>query len=273
MSRIAACLANLQQSKRKALVPYIVAGDPDLASLVPAMHAMVAAGADILEIGIPFSDPMAEGPVIQLAHERALVHGVTLKHVLDEIRVFRQDDQDTPVVLMGYANPIEALGYEQFACLASDAGIDGVLIVDMPPEESADLRLELDKASIDIIFLVAPTTTSDRIKIIAEAASGYLYYVSLKGVTGAGHLDISSVNENVARIRAISDIPLCVGFGIKDGESARQISACADGAVVGSVLVSKIAELASRSDCSSSLVASELAKMIGAIRLAMDKDA
>lgn len=269
MSRISSRLASLKQQNRKALIPYVVAGDPDLSLLVPMMKEMVEAGSDILEIGIPFSDPMAEGPVIQLAHERALLNEVTLQQVLDQVGIFRKDDDNTPVVLMGYANPIEAMGYETFAEQAKKAGVDGVLIVDMPPEEAKPLKALLDAVEIDIIFLIAPTTTEKRMKLIADTASGYLYYVSLKGVTGAGHLDITSVNENMAKIRSITDLPVCVGFGIKDGESARQISACADGAIVGSVLVNKIAELSVHKERSDS-IRQELTGMIGEMRQSMD---
>lgn len=241
MSRIAACFAQLKQQGRKALVPYIVAGDPSIEATVPLMHALVEAGADVIELGVPFSDPMAEGPVIQLAHERALMHNTGLGDVLRMVQEFRQLDNKTPVVLMGYANPVEVMGYAAFAEKANAAGIDGVLTVDMPPEEAAAFHVELKKHTLDNIYLIAPTTTPERIRLIAELASGYLYYVSLKGVTGAGHLDIDSVSEKMALISSITDLPVCVGFGIKDAESAKQIAQLADGAVVGSALIDKMA--------------------------------
>lgn len=242
MSRIKQCLHQLKQSSKKALVPYFVVGDPKLDLCVPMMHALVEAGADILELGVPFSDPMAEGPVIQLAHERALLHNTSLKQVLACVKAFRQTNQLTPVVLMGYANPIEVMGYTAFAESAKEAGVDGILIVDMPPEEAAGAFSQALKANdIDHIYLIAPTTTEARIRLIASQASGYLYYVSLKGVTGAGHLDVTAVQEKVTLIQSITDIPLCVGFGIKDADSAQKIAQIADGAVVGSALIDRIA--------------------------------
>ncbi len=249
MSRIASCLAKLKQQNKKALVPYFVAGDPVLELCVPMMHSMVEAGVDIIELGVPFSDPMAEGPVIQLAHERALLHNTSLKDVLKCVEQFRQQDKDTPVVLMGYANPIEVMGYENFAEKAAKAGVDGVLIVDMPPEEAVGVFVTaLSKYQIDNIYLIAPTTTEKRIRLIAEQASGYLYYVSLKGVTGAGNLDIQSVKEKIEIIQSITDLPVCVGFGIKDEESAQKIAQIAQGAVVGSALVDRMNKSGNTSD-------------------------
>lgn len=241
MSRIANCLAQLKQQDKKALVPYFVVGDPQLDVSVPMMHAMVEAGVNILELGVPFSDPMAEGPIIQLAHERALEHNVSLTDVLACVATFREKDTITPIVLMGYANPIEVMGYENFASRAEAAGVDGVLIVDMPPEEASDLVVALKKHQLDNICLIAPTTTPERIQLIANNASGYLYYVSLKGVTGSGNLDVQSVAEKVSVIKSITDLPICVGFGIKDAESAQKIAQFAEGAVVGSALVDRMA--------------------------------
>lgn len=263
MSRIKARLDELKSKDRQALIPYLVAGDPQPAVTVPILHALVAAGADILELGVPFSDPMAEGPVIQLAHERALTHSVTLRDVLAMVSEFRQQDRDTPVVLMGYANPVESMGYSAFADAAAAAGVDGLLVVDMPPEEAEDMNRELKRAGIDAIFLLAPTTTEARMRQVAELASGYLYCVSLKGVTGAGHLDIDAVRDYVARIRAITTLPLAVGFGIKDGASAAAIAQVADGVVVGSALVERI--VAAGSDAA---VAG--AGLMAEIRTAMD---
>lgn len=240
MSRIKKCLDALGQDGKKALVPYFVSGDSSLDITVPMMHAMVAAGADILEIGVPFSDPMAEGPVIQLAHERALENNVSLIDTLAAVKQFRETDNSTPVVLMGYANPVEVMGYEKFAKRADESGVDGVLTVDLPPEEASELTAILAGYHIDNIFLIAPTTTAERIKLIASLASGYLYYVSLKGVTGAGHLDSANVAEKVSLIKSITEIPICVGFGIKDTESAKKIAQFAEGVVVGSALVDRM---------------------------------
>lgn len=242
MSRIAPCLNALKAQHKKALIPYIVAGDPDYDTTLSTLHAMVKAGADILEIGVPFSDPMAEGPVIQKGHERALASGMSLKKLLELVKAFRSVDNNTPIVLMGYANPIENMGYAAFADAAVAAGVDGLLTVDIPPEESRDINQELKRVGIDNIFLLAPTTTPDRAKQICELATGYLYYVSLKGVTGAGHLDTAEVREKLAQFRTYTSLPLCVGFGIKDADSARAVSESADGVVVGSVLVNRMAE-------------------------------
>src|SRR5690554_2506770 len=202
MSRIAARFEALRRSGRKALVPYVTAGDPRPSVTVPLMHAMVAAGADIIELGVPFSDPMADGPVIQRASERALAHHVTLHDVLDMAAAFRQRDNETPVVFMGYLNPVEAMGYEAFARAASAAGLDVVLTVDMPPEEATPLAGALEAEGIDPIFLVAPTTGAERLRTIGAAARGFIYYVSLKGVTGAANLDVAAVRSRVADIRA-----------------------------------------------------------------------
>jgi tryptophan synthase alpha chain len=242
VSRLAALFAQFKTQQRRALVPYIVAGDPNPGITVNVMHALVEAGADILELGVPFSDPMAEGPTIQLAHERALVHHVSLTKVLAMVSEFRQKDSATPVVLMGYANPVERMGYAAFADNAIKAGVDGLLTVDMPPEEADDLNTELKRVGIDNIFLLAPTTTDARIRKIADLASGYLYCVSLKGVTGAGNLDLPAVEAQVNRIKAISNLPLTVGFGIKDAESAKAIGRYTEGVVVGSALVQRIAD-------------------------------
>ena len=244
MSRIEATLVNLKSTSRKAIIPYIVAGDPEPGATVALMHALVDAGADIIELGVPFSDPMAEGPVIQLAHERALAHHVSLTHVLQMVAVFRETNQQTPLVLMGYANPIEAMGYVAFAQQAAKAGVDGVLTVDMPPEEIGELGSLLSEQDIDSILLISPTTSPDRIEKICAKASGYIYYVSLKGVTGAGNLNVSEVAAQVDLIRQCTALPICVGFGIKDAASAKSLARIADGVVVGSVLVSNIAAAA-----------------------------
>ena len=241
MSRISQCLDRLNAKGRKAIIPYIIAGDPHPDLTVEAMHSLVSHGADIIELGIPFSDPMAEGPVIQLGHERALALGVSLRGVLGMVKDFRKKDSTTPVVLMGYANPIVAMGFDAFADAASAAGVDGVLTVDLPPEECESLNQRLQAQSIDTIFLIAPTTSEQRIKSIISQASGYIYYVSLKGVTGAGHLDREEVKIKVSMIKSLTELPVCVGFGIKDEASARAVSSVADGIVVGSVLVDAVA--------------------------------
>ncbi|ROR99965.1 tryptophan synthase alpha chain [Sinobacterium caligoides] len=268
MNRLTKKWAQLKQDGRKALIPYIVAGDPNPDFTVGAMLELVAAGADILELGVPFSDPMAEGPTIALAHERALEHNVSLTSVLDMVSEFRKSDDVTPVILMGYANPVEIVGYEEFANRAADAGVDGLLTVDMPPEEATALDSELKKHDIDNIFLLSPTTTDDRAANICQAASGYLYYVSLKGVTGAANLDIAEVRERVERLRGMTDLPITVGFGIKDDASASAIATVSDGAVVGSALVQRIADASSKYD--NAALAKYGAELIGSMRIAMD---
>ena len=242
MSRIAGRFRELAEQGRKAVIPYIVAGDPALEVTVGLMHELVAAGADIIELGVPFSDPMSEGPVIQLAHERALANGVSLTDALGLVRQFREQDQDTPVLLMGYANPVEHMGYDKFADAAAEAGLDALLTVDIPPEEVDAVNEQLHRVGMDNIFLVAPTTPDDRIQRIADQASGFIYYVSLKGVTGAGHLDTVDVANHLARIRARSELPVAVGFGIKDAQSAASVAEIADGVVVGSALIKAMTE-------------------------------
>lgn len=243
MSRIAGRFQQLKEQGRTALIPYVVAGDPGLDVTVELMHSLVAAGADIVELGVPFSDPMAEGPVIQLAHERALANGTTLKGVLALVAEFRQRDSDTPLVLMGYANPIERMGYDQFASSASQAGVDALITVDIPPEEVECMKGSLEQADMDAIFLVAPTTPEDRIVSIAAQASGFIYYVALKGVTGAGNLDTEEVAQRLQAIRRHSELPVAVGFGIKDADSAAAVAAVAQGVVVGSALVNAVAQV------------------------------
>ncbi|MFT3930542.1 MAG: tryptophan synthase subunit alpha [Spongiibacteraceae bacterium] len=269
MSRIANTLAQLREQNRKAVVPYVVAGDPQLEATLPLMHGLVNAGADIIELGVPFSDPMAEGPVIQLGHERALAHRTSLRDVLGIVTEFRKTNDKTPVVLMGYANPVEYMGYAQFADAAAKAGVDGLLTVDLPPEEADDLNAELRRVGIDNIFLLAPTTTDQRIRAIAELASGYLYCVSLKGVTGAGHLDIDAVRAMLQRIKAITDLPITVGFGIKDASSAQAIARVAEGVVIGSALVERIAQAAQQNKVGAELIAGP-AQLLAEIRQAVD---
>lgn len=220
-----------------ALIPYIAAGDPSPQATPPLMQALVDAGADVLELGIPFSDPMADGPVIQRATERAIRQGVGLRGVLEMVREFRKGNTATPVVLMGYANPIERMGQQAFVQAAADAGVDGVLVVDYPPEEVTDFAGQLTAAGIDPIFLLAPTSTPERIRKVGAVARGYVYYVSLKGVTGAGHLDTDDVARRVAAIREHVSVPVGVGFGIRDADSARKLAQCADAVVIGSKLI------------------------------------
>lgn len=240
MSRIAPTFQQLASTGRKALIPFFTAGDPDPQSCVPLMHALVAGGADVIELGVPFSDPMADGPVIQRSSERALKHGVSLTQVLAMAREFRRQDDRTPLVLMGYANPVERLGLDAFAASAAEAGIDGVLVVDYPPEECQGLAAALKARGIDTIFLLAPTTSDARMDAVGALASGYVYYVSLRGVTGAGHIDTAEVAAQVERIRRHVRVPVGVGFGIRDGATARAVARAADAVVVGSRIVLEI---------------------------------
>ena len=240
MNRIDQTLAQLRASGKKMLSPYLTAGDPEPGMTVALMHAYVKAGADVLEIGIPFSDPMAEGPVIQAAMERALVHGVHCEQVFAMVKEFREQDSITPVVLMGYLNPIEQYGYSQFAKRAQLSGVDGTIIVDLPPEESQDIAPLWQEAGLYNIYLCSPTTSDLRMKRINEYAEGYLYYVSLKGVTGSNSFDVTSVESEYRRRKAQTDLPIMVGFGIKTPEMAAQVAAFADGVIVGAVLISEI---------------------------------
>lgn len=242
MSRIETCFEALREEGRAALVTFITAGDPDPQTTIPLMHALVEAGADMIELGVPFSDPMADGPVIQRASERALIHHVSLRQVLDMVREFRRRDRQTPVIVMGYLNPIEVLGYAAFAREAAAAGVDGAITVDLPPEEAGEFAPALREQGIDPVFLVAPTSSDARIRSISAQARGFLYYVSFKGVTGAASLDAGAVATALQRIRAQSDLPVGVGFGIKDAASAAAIGAVADAVIVGSALVRLVGE-------------------------------
>lgn len=240
MSRIKTVFAHLKATQKKALIPYITAGDPHPKYTVELLHTLVNSGADMIELGIPFSDPMADGPVIQRASERALTHKVGLKKVLAMVAEFRLTDSTTPIILMGYANPIEAMGVENFTQEAKTAGVDGVLTVDYPPEECGEFIAALKANDIDSIFLLSPTSDSARTDLIVNQASGFLYYVSLKGVTGAANLDVEEVCERVATIRAKTDLPIGVGFGVKDAATAKKVAAFADAVVVGSRMVQTI---------------------------------
>ena len=249
MSRIQTAFARLAGEGRKALIPFITAGDPDAALTVPLMQALVDAGADIIELGVPFSDPMADGPTIQRASERALARGMTLKKVLQRVTAFRTQDDRTPVVLMGYANPIEAMGLERFAEAAAQSGVDGVLVVDYPPEEAETFAAAVKAHGMDPIFLLAPTSTAARIAQVAEVASGYVYYVSLAGVTGSGALNVEAVAERLPLIREKTGLPVGVGFGIRDAATASRIAGFADAVVVGSRIIEEIEKSTAETAC------------------------
>ncbi len=268
MSRIAGRFEQLKARGRKALIPFVTAGDPNPQVTLPLMHAMAEAGADLIELGVPFSDPMADGPVIQRASERALMHHLTLHQVLDMVRAFREQDDATPVLLMGYLNPIEAMGYAAFAEAAAGAGVDGVLTVDLPPEEGEEFLAEAAKRAIDPIFLLSPTTTRARMQRVCEHASGFIYYVSVKGITGAANLAIDEVAAKVAGIRGLTELPVGVGFGIRDAESARAVAQVADAVIVGSALVTRVEALAERPDA----IPGEIAAILASMRKAMDRE-
>lgn len=265
MSRIEGRFAALRGAGRKALIPFVTAGDPEPAASVPLLHALVAAGADLLELGVPFSDPMADGPVIQRASERALAHHVTLHGVLDMVASFREQDPDTPVILMGYLNPIEAFGYAEFAAAAAAAGVDGVLTVDAPPEEAAQLADALGAHGLDPIFLLAPTSDAERIARISALARGFVYYVSFKGVTGASGFDLDAIAARLTEIRAVTKLPLGVGFGISDAERAAAVAGIADAVIVGSALVRQVEEHAGDIAAATAAMTGLLAEMRAAI--------
>lgn len=264
MSKIQATFERLKAQGRKALIPFITAGDPDPAMTVTLMHAMVDAGADIIELGVPFSDPMADGPTIQRASERALKKGVSLRQVLTMVAGFRADDRQTPVVLMGYANPIEAMGVDDFAAAALAAGVDGVLVVDYPPEESVEFAQAMRANALDPIFLLAPTSTPERIGEVAALASGYVYYVSLKGVTGSAQLDVAAVAARIPEIQAKTGIPVGVGFGIRDAATAGAVARIADAVVVGSRIIEEIEQ------APQDQVVSRVRGLLGALRRGID---
>lgn len=264
MSRIQTTFSKLKAANKKALIPYVTAGDPHPQYTVELMHTMVKHGADIIELGVPFSDPMADGPVIQRASERALKHKVGLRKVLSLVAEFRENDNDTPVVLMGYANPIEAMGVSVFTQAAKAAGVDGVLTVDYPPEECEDFIAALNKHDMDSIFLLSPTTEKARIDLVVKQATGFLYYVSLKGVTGAANLDVLEVQSRVAAIREQTDLPVGVGFGVKDAATAKAVAAFADAVVVGSRTVLTIEE------SNESTLVQNIATLIQELRTAID---
>jgi tryptophan synthase alpha chain len=266
MSRISGCLEKLKSEGRKALIPYFMAGDPEPGITVPLMHAVVKAGADIIELGVPFSDPMADGPVIQRAAERALEHHTSLHDVLAMVVEFRKKDSETPVVIMGYLNPVEVMGYGAFAEAAAKAGVDGALTVDLPPEEAGELVAAFKSQQLDPIFLLAPTSDDSRIQLICEAASGYVYYVAVKGVTGAGNLEVQAVADKLEQIRKHTTLPVGVGFGIKDAASAAAVGNVADAVVVGSALVQKVEQSLTQHD----KITDDIVTLLGEMRTAMD---
>jgi tryptophan synthase alpha chain len=265
MSRIKARFESLARAGRKGLVPYICAGDPAPELTVPLMHALARAGSDVIELGVPFSDPMADGPVIQRATERAIRCGVGLKQTLGFVAEFRRVDSATPVVLMGYANPIERMGRAQFAQQAAAAGVDGVLVVDYPPEECEEFAADMRARAIDPIFLLAPTSTDERIARVAKVASGYIYYVSLKGITGAGHLDTTAVAAKLPLIKAQAGVPVGVGFGIRDAATAQAVARVADAVVIGSRIIQEL-EAAPRE-----LAVAAVESFVSTIRRALDE--
>jgi tryptophan synthase alpha chain len=264
MSRIAAAFASLRSSGRKALIPYVMCGDPFADATSEIMIAMAKAGADVIELGVPFSDPMADGPAIQRAGERALERGIGITQVLDCVREFRLDNKSTPVVLMGYANPVERYGIDRFVSDARVAGVDGVLVVDYPPEECESFAATLRDSGMDPIFLLAPTSTEARMKHVGRISSGYVYYVSLKGITGAGHLDVGAVAAMVPRIKAFVNLPVAVGFGIRDPKTAQAVAEVADAVVIGTALVQLL------ESCARDNVALAAGEFIAAFRAALD---
>jgi tryptophan synthase alpha chain len=265
MSRIEHTFEKLKLHDRKALIPFITAGDPSPPLTVPLMHGLVEAGADVIELGVPFSDPMADGPTIQRASERALKHHVSLRDVLGMVEQFRNNDVTTPVVLMGYGNPIEIMGWEHFARRCAEVGVDGVLTVDFPPEESHEAFGHLQRHGIDPIFLLAPTTRDERVEKVAKLARGYVYYVSLKGVTGSGNLDLGEVEKKIPQLRKHISLPIGVGFGIRDAATAHAVSRLCDGVVVGSRIVQEI-EISDEQH-----VVAKVAALVKELRLAIDQ--
>ncbi|MFO1346060.1 MAG: tryptophan synthase subunit alpha [Rhodocyclaceae bacterium] len=264
MSKIQATFERLQAQGRKALIPFITCGDPDAALTLPLMHTLVEAGADIIELGVPFSDPMADGPTIQRASERALAKGMTMRKVLAVVAEFRKTNAATPVVLMGYANPVEAMGVDRFGAAAQEAGVDGVLVVDYPPEESAEFSAAMKQHGLDPIFLLAPTSTEARIAGTAKVASGYVYYVSLKGVTGSAALDVDAVAARLPEIREKTGLPVGVGFGIRDAETAARIARIADAVVIGSRIIEEIEKSTPETACAN------VKALVAGIRAGMD---
>ena len=270
MSRIAGIFEELRACGRKAVIPYVVAGDPSPEGTVSLLHELVKSGADVIEVGVPFSDPMAEGPVIQKGHERALANGMTLRKVLSIVAEFRQQDAKTPIVMMGYANPIERFGYEAFANACAEAGVDGLITVDLPPEEVDAIDSALQAVGLDNIFLISPTTPEPRVQTIVERARGFIYCVAVKGVTGSGQLDTAAVAESVGRIRSKTSLPIAVGFGIKDATSASAVAAAADAVVVGSALIDKMEQVAAAGETSQIQIHGAAVQLLQSIRAGVD---
>lgn len=272
MSRIKGCFAQLKENNKKALIPYVATGDPNPEITLDLMHAMVESGADIIELGVPFSDPMADGPVIQKASERALIYGTSLTDVLAIVKSFRTTNNETPVVIMGYLNPIEVMGYETFAKTAGESGVDGVLTVDIPPEEADTYIPALRKYDLDPIFLLSPTTTKERMQIICQHASGFVYYVSVKGVTGTSALNTDGVAKRLEVIKEVTDLPVGVGFGIKNAGTAAAVGQVAEAVVVGSALVNlveKNAHSLSNEEGNKKTI-KEISQVLSSMRSAMD---
>ena len=270
MSRIAGIFEELRACGRKAVIPYVVAGDPSPEGTVALLHELVKSGADVIEVGVPFSDPMAEGPVIQKGHERALANGMTLRKVLSIVAEFRQQDAKTPIVMMGYANPIERFGYAAFANACAEAGVDGLITVDLPPEEVDAIDSALQAVGLDNIFLISPTTPEPRVQTIVERARGFIYCVAVKGVTGSGQLDTAAVAESVGRIRSKTPLPIAVGFGIKDATSASAVAAAADAVVVGSALIDKMEQVAAAGETSQIQIHGAAVQLLQSIRAGVD---
>ena len=266
MSRIETKFKQLAAQSKTALISFVTAGDPEPQATLPLMHLLVEAGTDIIELGVPFSDPMAEGPVIQAACERALEHHINLAQIFDIVRQFREEDQETPVILMGYLNPLEVMGYAKFAQLAAEAGVDGVLTVDLPPEEAEEFCADMGAQGIDTVFLVAPTSTPQRIATICEMSRGFVYYVSVKGVTGSNAIAIDSVKEKVEQIKQYSSIPVGVGFGIKDAKSAALVAQVADAVVVGSAIV----KLVENNKDDAAKMHQQVKELVKSLRIAID---
>jgi len=266
MSRIESCLKQLKQQNKTALIPYVSAGDPNPDITVALMHAMVKSGADIIELGVPFSDPMADGPVIQKASERSLIYGTSLHDVMGMVSIFRESNAHTPIVLMGYLNPIEVMGYDNFAQQAQHAGVDGILTVDIPPEEAETYIPALRNCHLDPIFLLSPTTTKERMKIICQYASGFIYYVAVKGVTGTSALDVEQVSRRLDVIKEVTDLPIGVGFGIKNAVSAAAVGQVSEAVVVGSALVNLVEQNALDND----KIIKEISRVLQSMRSALD---
>ncbi|MBL6820554.1 MAG: tryptophan synthase subunit alpha [Proteobacteria bacterium] len=270
MSRLGAVFQGLREQNRKGVIPYVVAGDPSPDGTVSLLHQLVAAGADVLEIGVPFSDPMSEGPIIQKGHERALANGMNLSAVLEMVSVFRRDDQRTPIVMMGYANPIERFGYSAFADACAVAGVDGLITVDLPPEEVDEIDAALQAVGLDNIFLISPTTPEARIQTIVDRARGFIYCVAVKGVTGSGQLDTDAVAARVATIQGMTTLPVAVGFGIKDASSASAVAKVADAVVVGSALIAEMEAMGRAENASEIQIHGGAVKLLQSIRSGVD---